>query len=163
MSNNRYENIVLQDKLTEALKSNVNITNYMTLDDSLTETAGMTKRINTYTSTGDVEDVAEGQGNTKQISVSYTSADYKVTTTQGTFLYTDEDEMTDPYLVDAGITDLGKKMTNSLIDKAIAEFEKATLIETYTTTISFATVVDAIAKLNVEDESGLFMLVNPAM
>lgn len=165
MANTRYENIVLQDKLTEALKTNINISNYMTLDDSLVESAGMTKKVNTYVSTGDVQDVTEGNGNTSDITMSYTSQEYKVATTQGRFVYTDEDEMTDPYLVDAGITDLGKKLTNSLVTKAIAEFEKATLTVKYAKggSITFANIVDAIAKLNAEDESGLFMLVNPAM
>lgn len=48
MANTRYENIVLQDKLTEALKTAISISNYITMDDSLTEAAGMTKRVNTY-------------------------------------------------------------------------------------------------------------------
>ena len=154
MANTRYENIVLQDKLTEALKTAISISSYITMDDSLTEAAGMTKRVNTYASTGDVQDVAEGEGNTTNITMAYTSKDYKVTTTQGRFVWTDEDEMTDPFLVDSGITDLGKKLTNNLVDKAIAELLKADL-----------KIVDAIALLNKEndEEAGLFMLVNPAM
>lgn len=167
MANTRYENVVLQDKLTEALKTAIGISNYITMDDSLTEDAGMTKRVNTYASTGDVQDVAEGAGNTADITMAYTSKDYKVTTTQGRFVYTDEDEMTDPFLVDSGITDLGKKLTNNLVDKAIAEFLKATLKVEYANggMISFANVVDAIALLDKEndEEAGLFMLVNPAM
>ena len=127
MANTRYENIVLQDKLTEALKTAISISSYITMDDSLTEAAGMTKRVNTYASTGDVQDVAEGEGNTTNITMAYTSKDYKVTTTQGRFVWTDEDEMTDPFLVDSGITDLGKKLTNNLVDKAIEEMLKADL------------------------------------
>lgn len=167
MANTRYENFVLQDKLTEALKTAISISNYITLDDSLTESAGMTKKINTYASTGDVQDVAEGAGNTTDITMSYTTKEYKVGTTQGRFVCTDEDEMTDPFLVDSGIIDLGKKLTNNLVEKAIAEMEKATLKVEYANggMISFNNIVDAIAKLNKEndEEAGLFMLVNPAM
>lgn len=165
MANTRYENIVLQDKLTEALKTAISISNYITMDDSLTEAAGMTKRVNTYASTGDVQDVAEGEGNTTDITMAYTSKDYKVTTTQGRFVWTDEDEMTDPFLVDSGITDLGKKLTNNLVDKAIAEMLKADLKIAATAAITFNDIVDAIALLNKEndEEAGLFMLVNPAM
>lgn len=75
--------------------------------------------------------------------------------------------MTDPFLVDSGITDLGKKLTNNLVEKAIAEMEKAALKVEYANggMISFNSIVDAIAKLNKEndEEAGLFMLVNPAM
>ena len=165
MANTRYENIVLQDKLTEALKTAISISNYITMDDSLTEAAGMTKRVNTYASAGDVQDVAEGEGNTTDITMAYTSKDYKVTTTQGRFVWTDEDEMTDPFLVDSGITDLGKKLTNNLVDKAIAELLKADLKIAATAAITFDDIVDAIALLNKEndEEAGLFMLVNPAM
>lgn len=167
VENTRYENVVLQDKLTEALKSAISLSNYITMDDSLTENAGMTKTIHTYSSAGDVADVTEGNGNTSNITMSYTSKDYKVVTTQGRFQYTDEDEMGDPFLVDAGITDLGKKLTNKLIDKAVDEWEKATLTTTYTKggVPTFDTIVDAIALLNKEndEEAGLFILVNPAM
>lgn len=165
MANTRYENIVLQDKLTEALKTAISISSYITMDDSLTEAAGMTKRVNTYASTGDVQDVAEGEGNTTNITMAYTSKDYKVTTTQGRFVWTDEDEMTDPFLVDSGITDLGKKLTNNLVDKAIEEMLKADLKINAAAAITFNDIVDAIALLNKEndEEAGLFMLVNPAM
>lgn len=40
MANTRYENIVLQDKLTEALKTAISISSYITMDDSLTEECG---------------------------------------------------------------------------------------------------------------------------
>lgn len=165
MANTRYENIVLQDKLAEALKTQLALSSYITMDDSLVESAGMTKKVNTYKSTGDVEDVTEGNGNSGDITMSYESADYKVVTTQGRFVYTDEDAMTDPFLVDSGITDLGKKLTNKLVDKAVAEWLKADLTVAATGTITFEDIVDAIAKLNKEndEEAGLFMLVNPAM
>ena len=52
-------------------------------------------------------------------------------------------------------------MVNKWTEMAIAEFEKATLEQTGSAW-SFDAVVDAIAKMNLEDESGLFLLISPA-
>lgn len=164
MSNSRYENFVLEDKLNEALTTGLSISQFLTIDESLKEEAGMMKKINKYSSTGDVQDVAEGYGNTSAIEMGYTQETYTVGTTQGRFIYTDEDEMTDPFLVDAGITDLGKKLVNNMVDKAIDEYKKASK-NIASASISFDDFVDAIALLNKEndEEAGLFALVNPDM
>jgi hypothetical protein len=52
-------------------------------------------------------------------------------------------------------------MVNRFTALAINEYEKATLEET-ATAWSFDVVVDAIAKMNLEDETGLFLLISPA-
>lgn len=167
MANTRYENFILENKLSEILTTAIDVNSYMTLDTTLVGDAGMVKKINVYTATGDVEDVAEGAGNSTSITMSYTAVPYTVGTTQGRFAYTDEDEMTDPFLVDGGLTDLGKKLTNNLTAKAVAEFNKATLTGTYAKNgaPTFDTIVDGIALLNKEsdEDAGLFILVNPAM
>ena len=54
-----------------------------------------------------------------------------------------------------------KTMVNDFTAKAIAEYEKATLTLAGTGW-TFDTVVDAIAKMNLEDETGLFLLISPA-
>ena len=69
--------------------------------------------------------------------------------------------MTDPTVVDAGLQKLAANMSNDLTKKAIAELDKATL-EVRGATWTYENVVDAISKLNTEDEEGLFMLINPA-
>ena len=69
--------------------------------------------------------------------------------------------MTDPYAIDRALKGLVEQMTNDLTTKAIGEFKKATMIE-YGATWTFDNVVDAIAKMNLEKEEGLFMLINPA-
>lgn len=165
MANTRYDNFVLENMLTEALTTQIELSNYMTIDDSLVENAGMTKKVNTYSSTGDVEDVAEGSGNTASIEMSYTTSTYDVGTTQGRFIYTDEDEMSDPFLVDNGINHLAKKLTNKMVEKTVAEWKKATLQQGYASTISTDTIIDAIGLLNKEndEEAGLFLLINPSM
>jgi hypothetical protein len=161
MAHTIYENFVLENKLEELLMTSVDLQSYMTVDTSLTEQAGMKKIINTYTATGDVEDLEMGVGNSEDIEVSFTSAEYTVGVTQGRFQYYDEQEMTDPMVVDTGLKGVSDKMVNDFTRKAVGEYEKATLT-LEASEWSFDTVVDAIAKLNLEDESGLTLLISPA-
>lgn len=165
MANTRYENIILENKLSEILNTELSLSQFVTVDTSLTEEAGMKKKINVYTCTGSAEDVTEGQGNTGAITMSYTPTTYTVVTTQAKFVYTDEDALTDAYLVDAGIKNLAKSMINDFNTKAITEYEKTNNKVEYATAPSFDDFADAIALLNVEDngEAGYFALVNPTM
>lgn len=161
MAHQVYENIILSNKLNDILKTSVDINNYLTVDTSMTESAGMKKVINTYTSTGSVEQLAMGQGNSNEIEVSFTPVEYEVKTYQGKFSFYDEQEMQDPMVVDTGLAHSADHMTNKWTELAIAEFEKATLATT-PAAWSFDAVVDAIAQMNLEDESGLFLLISPA-
>lgn len=167
MANTRYANFVLENKLNEILDTKLSMSQFLTVDNSLQETSGMIKKVNVYTSTGSVEDVAEGQGNSTAIEMSYTPQTYTVTTTQGRFVYTDEDAMTDAFLVDAGLTNLAKEIVNDYNHKAITEMESTSLKVTYPKNgvPTFDNFADAIALLNLEDseENGFFALVNPAM
>ena len=160
MAHTIYENFVLENKIEDMLKTAVDMNSYMTADYSLTQSAGMKKIINVYTATGEVEDLAMGEGNSSEITVSFSPVEYEVGVTQGKFAYFDEQEMTDPMVVDTGLKRISANMTNDLTEKAIAEFGKATL----TQAVNWDTngVIDAIAQLNTEDESGLFLLINPA-
>lgn len=161
MAHTIYQNFILANKVSDILTTQVDLNTYMTVDTELAENAGMKKVINTYTATGNVENLAMGEGNTADIEVSFTPTEYTVGTTQGRFKYYDEQEMTDPMVVDAGLDGIAKTMVNDFTTKAIAEYEKATLTLTGTAW-SFDTVVDAIAKMNLEDETGLFLLISPA-
>lgn len=161
MAHTTYENIILSNKINDILKTAVNLNNYMTIDTSMSESAGMKKVVNTYTSTGAVEELGMGEGNSSEIEVSFVPSEYTVKTYQGKFAFYDEQEMTDPMVVDTGLQHSADHMINTWTDLAIAEFEKATLTHTGSAW-SFDIVVDAIAKMNLEDESGLFMLISPA-
>lgn len=160
MAHSVYENIVLTNKINDILATQVNLNNYMTIDNSLAEGAGMKKVINTYTSTGAVEELAMGEGNTDEIEVSFTPVEYEVKTYQGKFAFYDEQEMTDPMIVDTGLKHSADQMTNKFIELAIAEYGNATLT-VEATAWDFDVVVDAIARMNLEDEAGLFLLINP--
>ena len=161
MAHTIYENVVLSNKVNETLKTKVNLNNYLTIDNSLAQEAGMKKVINVYTATGAVEELAMGEGNTGAIEVSFTPVEYEVKTFQGKFDFYDEQEMIDPMVVDVGLKGATDEMTNTFIDKTIAEFDKATL-EVPAAAWSFDVVVDAIAKMNRETEGDLFMLISPA-
>ena len=163
MSNSIYNNQVLANKYESVLTTKLDMNPFMTIDNELAQDAGMTKKVITKTATGSVDEVTMGNGNTHYVEVSTTTNDYTVKTVQGQFIYYDEEAMADPAVVDAGLTGLAEKMMNKFVADAVAEFDKATLQQGYTKAsgIDFADVVDALAKLNMEDESNLFMLISP--
>jgi hypothetical protein len=161
MAHQVYENIILSNKVNDILTTQVNLNNYLTIDTSMTEAAGMKKKVVTYTSTPNIEALANGEGNTKGLEVNHTEAEYTVKTYQGYVEFTDEEEMADPMVMDTGLKHNTDGMINTFTALAIAEYEKATLTET-AAAWSFDLVVDSIAKMNTEDESGLFLLINPA-
>lgn len=154
-----YDNVVLANKFEDILTTKVNMSNYMTIDTSMTEQPGMKKKINVYTATGNVEDLEMGQGNTEDISVSFTSKEYEVGTTQGRFQYFDEQAMTDPMVVESGLTGLAQTMTNDFTAKALAEMAKAT--KSVQGPALPDTIADAIAECDTEDELQYTLLVNP--
>lgn len=161
MANQVYENVVLANKIEDILTTAVDLTSYMTVDTSMTQEAGMKKKINTYKAQGDVETLGMGVGNTGDIEVSFSTKEYTVETVQGRFQYYDEQAMTDPMVVQAGLEGIAKTMINDFTAKAVAEFDKATLT-VQRTGFAFTDIVDAIAKLNTESEDGLFILVGVA-
>ena len=161
MAHTIYENFVLENKIEDILTTALDLQGYMTVDTSLTQEPGMKKVIHTYVANGNVEDLAMGEGNSEEITVSFTSAEYEVGTTQGKFQYYDEQEMTDPMVVDTGLDGLAKNLINDFTAKAMAEYAKGTL-EVTGAAWTFDLVVDAIAKMNLEVEDGLFLLINPA-
>ena len=161
MAHTIYENVVLSNKINDILTTQIDLNNYMTIDTSMTESAGMKKVINTYTASGNVEELGMGEGNSTEITVSFTPTEYEVKTYQGKFAFYDEQEMTDPMVVDVGLEGSAKTMINTFTTKAIDEFKKATLVQP-ATAWGFDVIVDAIAKMNLESEEGLFLLISPA-
>jgi hypothetical protein len=125
ISNNTiYQNEVLENRYTSVLDTKLDLQRFMTVDNSLVANAGMIKKVITKTATGDVDDLAMGEGNENEISVSTATVPYTVGTTQGKFVYFDEEAMADPAVVDAGLTGMAEKMVNSFVSKAVTEWEK---------------------------------------
>lgn len=166
MANKIYENFVLENKFEDLLTTKVDLSNYMTVDTSLTEAPGMKKKIHKYTATGDVQDLAMGEGNTDTIESTFTEVEYEVGTTQARGIYHDEEAMADPITVDNILRAMADKMANDFTRKAIKEYGKASRVitcdfETKTANYFFDCVVDALAMFG-EDETGLTLLISPA-
>lgn len=163
MANTVYQNKVIEAKAKDLLTTTVNTRSLMTVDNSLTENAGMTKTINTYTYTGEAEVLAVGVGNTttKRGSIAYAGKDYTVNMVQQAFDYYDEDFMKDPTIVDNMLLGATQVMTNKMASDFVTEAKKATLSQTFAKdgAIGYETIVDAISLLNIEDESQIFIVI----
>jgi hypothetical protein len=160
MANTVFNNKVIEAKAKDLLTTAVNTRNLMTVDTELTQNAGMVKTINTYTYTGEAEELGVGEGNGTRGAITYVGNDYTVKLVQQAFDYQDEDFMKDNNVVDMGVKGATQLMTNKMAADFFAEAAKAEL--THAGAITYDTIVDAIAKLNIEDEGGLFVVINPA-
>lgn len=157
MANTVYANSVLEAKAKDLLLTSVNTRSFMKVDTSLTGSAGMKKVINTYTYSGEAEEVANGQGNTGTGSITFVPAEYELKVVQQKFSYTDEEYMKDPSIVDNMLKGANQVMVNKMTSYFNEEVEKATL-ETSATAFGYDAIVDGISELNIEDESKLFVL-----
>ena len=157
MANTVYSNKVIEAKAKDILTTKINARSMMTIDNSLVGTAGMIKTINTYTYTGEAEKLAAGVGSTtsKRGSISYAPNDYTVQMCQQAFDYLDEDFMKDNTIVDNMLKGANQVMVNKMNADFITECGKATLSQTFAKNgaISYDTIVEAISKLNLDDES----------
>ena len=161
MANTVFNNKIIEAKAQDLLTTGVNARSLMAIDTSLAQEAGMTKTINVYTYTGAAEEVGVGEGNSTRGSIAYAGTDYTVKMVQQAFDYADEDFMKDNNVVDRGVKGATQLMTNKMTADFYAELAKATLSHS-ASELSYDAIVDAIAKLNIEDESGLFVVINPA-
>lgn len=159
MANTVYQNFVLESRLSDLLNTKLNTRSLMTVDNSLTESAGMIKKINTYTYTGKVEKLAKGAKNTTRGAVSYTPKQYEVEVSQQVFDYYDEEFMQDPKVVEMGMNGAATLMVNDMNEKYFAELAKATLSHSIKGAFNYDAVVDAIQLMNLEDEAGLFLVI----
>lgn len=163
MANQVYDNFVLANEIEDQYNSHLDLMQFCTVDNSLTGVPGMTKKINVYKATNGTEKLAMGEGNTKSIEVAYTQDEYKILLAQNRFKYYDEEEMTDPLIVQTGTRHMGTDLFNTVNADIFAEFNKATLTTALTNSDYFSAFADAVALLNLENISGvsIFGFVNP--
>lgn len=161
MANTVFANKIIEAKAKDLLLTAVNTRNLMTVDNSLTGSAGMTKTINLYTYAGDVEELGVGEGNTGKGSITYVGTDYTVKMNQQRFSYFDEDYMKDNTIVDSMLKGANQQMVNKMTADFTAELAKATLAHS-AGAFGYEAIVDGIAKLNIEDESKLFVVIPTA-
>ena len=163
MANTVFNNKVIEAKAKDLLSTAVNTRSLMTVDEDLVQEAGMVKTINVYTYTGEAEELAVGVGNTasKRGSITYAGTDYTVKMVQQAFDYYDEDFMKDDTIVDNMLKGANQVMVNKMNSDFITEAKKATLSQTFAKNgaLGYDTIVDAISKLNLEDESKVFVVI----
>lgn len=160
MPNVVFNNKVIEAKAKDLLTTSVNTRSLMSVDYDLTQNAGMVKTVNTYTYTGAAEALSVGAGNTTRGSIAYSGVDYTVQMVQQAFDYYDEDYLKDNTIVDNMVKGATQVMANKMTADFVAECAKASLAHTATNGLIYDEIVDAIGVMNVEDESGLFLLVN---
>lgn len=166
MANNVvFDNKIVESVAKDLLTTAINTRSLMTIDNELAESAGMLKTINTYTYTGEAEELANGVGNTasKRGTISYVGADYRVKLCQQAYDYTDEEAMKDPFIVDGMMKGAVQVMTNKMTSDFVGAITGSgvTLGVTFAKggALNYDTIVDAISTLNFEDESQLFILI----
>ena len=152
-----FDNEALEVKLENNLITKLDMNQFITMDYTLSEEPGMVKKVRVYSGTGDVEDLAMGNGNTGDIGSSFIETPYEVETTQGRVPFYDEQQLNDPVAVDKGIQHLSEQLTNDITVKVVAELDKATEA---IATLDFDGIVDAIAAMPDEEISDLYLLMN---
>lgn len=161
MAHTLFDNKVIESKATDLLTTSVNHRALMTIDNSLAEAEGMTKTINVYTYTGKVEKLEDGAKNTTRGAVAFVGTDYKVQRAQQVFDYSDSDFMKDNSVVDVAMDGANALMVNEMTADFYTEAAKASLSHEVAA-FGYEGIVDAIAKLNIEDESKLFVVIPTA-
>lgn len=148
-----YDNFVLANEIEDQFNSKLDLMQFVTVDDSLEGVAGDKIIVHTYSASAGTQQLEMGEGNDKNIEVSYTSTEYEILLLQNRFPYYDEEEMKDPLVVTVGLGRMASDMFNSSQGRIYNEFLKGTQT-VVSTTPDFAAFADAIALLDLpENES----------
>lgn len=162
MANTAYENFFLGSIVEDQFNSHLDLARFVTVDNSLQGTPGMKKIINVYSATNGTEKLAQGQGNSKSITAGFIPKEYEILLAQNRFDWYDEEAMKDPMLVPVGMKHAGTDLFNTMNADIFAEYKKGSMTVAASAP-DFAAFVDAVAKLNMENEEGkeIFAFVNP--
>ena len=152
-----YTNVVLENKMTDLVNTNLDVNALFTRDDSLTTEAGLQKTINKYTYAGVVEKLAKGAKNSARGKVTFKPANYVVERYQQTFDYNDMDIMQDPYILDVATAGASTLMANEIREEYFAELRKIENESEYTN-FNYDAVVDALAAIGKEVETDMFII-----
>lgn len=163
MSNTLYDNFFLSNEIEDQYNSHLDLLSFCTVDNTLTGTAGMVRKIHKYKATSGTEKLTMGAGNTKTIEAGYTEKEYRILLAQNRFQYYDEEAMTDPMVITTGTRHAGTDLFNTVNGDIYAAFNEATMT-VVTTALGFDAFVDGSAMLNLENLEGvtIFGFVNPA-
>ena len=158
-----YPNYVLAQEIEDQYNSKLDLMRFCTVDNSLVGVAGDTKKIRVYRASNATEKLAMGDGNTKNIEVTYSDEEYTILLAQNRFPYYDEELMKDPKVIDTGVRHMTTDMFNTVQADIFTEFNKATQSVTLSGTDYFGAFVDAVAMLPGENQEDLevFAFVHP--
>lgn len=160
-----YDNFVLANEIENQFNSMLDLMRFVTVDRSLVGVAGDTVKFHVYRATDGTQQLAMGEGNTKNIEVSYTPEEYKILLLQNRFPYYDEELMKDPMLIETGIKHMATDMFNQTNKRIMDEYEKTSLSVT-ASAYNFDAFVDAVARLSlpeaVDNGAEVFAYINPA-
>lgn len=163
MPNTVYDNFFLSNEIEDQYNSHLDLQQFCTVDNTLTGTAGMVRKIHKYSATNGTEKLTMGKGNTKTIEAGFTEKEYRILMAQNRFQYYDEEAMTDPMVITTGTQHAGTDLFNTANADIYSAFNEATLT-IVTAALGFDAFVDAAAMLNLENLEGvsIFGFVNPA-
>ena len=150
-----FPNFVLENTIEDQYNSHLELMRFCTVDNSLVGVAGDTKKIRVYRASNATEKLAMGEGNSRNIEVTYSDEEYTILLAQNRFPYYDEELMRDPLVVDTGLRHMTTDMFNTVQADIFAEFKKATQIVTLSGTDYFGAFVDAVAMLPGENQEQL--------
>jgi hypothetical protein len=158
-----FPNEVVAREIEDQYNSHLDLMRFCTLDNSLVGVAGDKKKIRVYSATDATQKLAMGEGNTKNIEVSYAEKDYTILLAQNRFPYYDEELMRDPMVVDTGVRHMTTDMFNHTQTDIFAEFNKASRSVSLSGADYFGAFVDAVALLPGEnqEEREVFAFVHP--
>lgn len=160
-----FDNKVIASVVEDILETKLDAMNYMTIDRDLQHNAGMHKTIYTYSYEGQVEELEMGEGNSLEGLVKLEEVDYVVGLSQHKFGYYDEQAMQDPKVIEVGTQGAAKVMINDLNNKFFAAIEAQDkgIQEVECAALNYDAIIDALAKMDMENEEGLFILVGDDM
>ncbi len=151
-----FNNVVIQNRIDNALNTQLETRTLMTIDNSLQGVDGMSQKIKKYTYTGEAQEVAKGE-TADAGSVGYVDSDYTIKRVQGKAVWNDDDAMQDSKYVETAIDGMPKSLVNYANNKFFGELAKFGY-GVDGSTFNYDLIVDAIADMDIEDENGLFIL-----
>lgn len=152
-----YTNVVLENKMTDLVNTNLDVNALFTRDDSLAAEAGLKKVVNKYTYAGTVEKLAKGAKNSVRGKVTFVPKEYVIERYQQTFDYNDMDIMQDPYILDVASTGAAVEMANEIREEYFRELRGITAEHEYEV-FNYDEVVDALAAIGREVETDMFLI-----
>lgn len=156
MSNTVYSNFYLANEIEDLYASKLALQNFVTVRNDLVGRPGMTYVVNKYSATSGAEVVTKGNGNTKDIAVSYTPATYNIACVQARAPFYDEEALEDPFAIQV----LNEKLAADMFDAVNADIYTEQLTATTTIAVStpdFNAFVDAQASMNLENLENTYM------